>query len=198
MIARRLSCRHPSAGGLPECEHGGVEYDPTQYLGAAPYCLRGRPGYSADLASGLPDELGLDGTGHLVDVGSRPGTVGAQLAGLFDHVTLLTGNQPRTGRPPGGTATSLGIRPWVLASRSRRSPGHWSPPPGCLRVLRRRTTTRATSRTGSTRYTSFASAHWRPAIDRCGHLPWCWAARVQVVPSLRVTAPFMRLIRPLG
>lgn len=75
--------------GLRECEHGGVEYDPTQYLGAAPYYLRGRPGYSADLPSALADELGLDGTGHLVDVGSGPGTVGVQLARLFDHVTLL-------------------------------------------------------------------------------------------------------------
>jgi ubiquinone/menaquinone biosynthesis C-methylase UbiE len=66
-----------------------VEYDPTQYLGAVPYYLRGRPGYSADLASVLADELGLDGTGRLVDVGSGPGTVGVQLARLFDHVTLL-------------------------------------------------------------------------------------------------------------
>ena len=41
------------------------------------------------LASVLADELGLDGTGHLVDVGSGPGTVGVQLARLFDHVTLL-------------------------------------------------------------------------------------------------------------
>jgi SAM-dependent methyltransferase len=71
------------------CEHGGVEYDPTQYLGVAPYYLRGRPGYSADLAQVLAGELGLDGTGRLLDVGSGPGTVGVQLAGLFDHVTLL-------------------------------------------------------------------------------------------------------------
>lgn len=66
-----------------------MEYDPSQYLGAAPYYLRGRPGYSADLASVLADELGLDGTGHLVDVGSGPGIVGVQLAGLFEHVTLV-------------------------------------------------------------------------------------------------------------
>ena len=75
--------------GPPGCEHGGVDYDPTQYLGAAPYYLRGRPAYSADLASVLADELGLDGTGNLVDVGSGPGTVGVQLARLFDHVTLV-------------------------------------------------------------------------------------------------------------
>lgn len=66
-----------------------MEYDPTQYLGAAPYYLRGRPGYSAELANVLADELGLDGTGQLVDVGSGPGTVGVQLARLFDRVTLL-------------------------------------------------------------------------------------------------------------
>lgn len=66
-----------------------MKYDPTQYLGAAPYYLRGRPGYSADLASVLADELGLDGTGHLVDVGSGPGIVGVQLAGLFERVTLV-------------------------------------------------------------------------------------------------------------
>ncbi|HEX7353448.1 MAG TPA: class I SAM-dependent methyltransferase, partial [Mycobacteriales bacterium] len=64
-------------------------YDPTQYLGAAPYYLRGRPGYSTELPTVLAVELGLDGSGHLVDVGSGPGTVGVQLAGLFDRVTLL-------------------------------------------------------------------------------------------------------------
>ena len=66
-----------------------MEYDPTQYLGAAPYYLPGRPGYSAELPNVLAAELDLDGTGHLVDIGSGPGTVGVQLARLFDHVTLV-------------------------------------------------------------------------------------------------------------
>jgi Methyltransferase domain len=66
-----------------------VEYDPTQYFGAAPYYLSGRPGYSISLANVLAGELGLDGTVQLVDVGSGPGTVGMQLAALFDHVTLV-------------------------------------------------------------------------------------------------------------
>ena len=66
-----------------------MEYDPTQYVGAAPYYLRGRPPYSADLPSVLANELGLDGTGHLVDVGCGPGTVGVQLGGLFERVTLV-------------------------------------------------------------------------------------------------------------
>ena len=89
--------RRPSAGPRPDgartpvarCEHGVVEYDPTQYVGAAPYYLRGRPPYSADLPSVLANELGLDGTGHLVDVGCGPGTVGVQLGGLFERVTLV-------------------------------------------------------------------------------------------------------------
>ena len=76
-------------GGFGACEHGGVDYDPTQYLGAAPYYLRGRPSYSAELPRVLADELTLDGTGHLVDVGSGPGIVGVQLAPLFAHVTLV-------------------------------------------------------------------------------------------------------------
>jgi ubiquinone/menaquinone biosynthesis C-methylase UbiE len=66
-----------------------VEYDPTQYLGAARHYLLGRPGYSAKLAATLAGELGLDGSGRLLDVGSGPGTVGVQLAGLFEHVTLV-------------------------------------------------------------------------------------------------------------
>lgn len=71
------------------CETGRVEYDPTQYIGAARYYLQGRPPYSAQLGAVLADELGLDGTGRLLDVGSGPGTLGVQLAALFDHVTLL-------------------------------------------------------------------------------------------------------------
>jgi SAM-dependent methyltransferase len=110
--------------GLGECEHGGVEYDPTQYLGAAPYYLRGRPGYSVDLASSA-DELGLDGTGHLIDVGSGPGTVGVQLARLFGQVTLL---EPDPGmlaeareRPRYGVRGSLRYRSGAATLPVRRS-----------------------------------------------------------------------------
>jgi SAM-dependent methyltransferase len=66
-----------------------VEYDPTQFSGTARYYLRGRPPYSAQLGDVLARELALDGTGRLLDIGSGPGTVGVQLAPLFDHVTLL-------------------------------------------------------------------------------------------------------------
>jgi SAM-dependent methyltransferase len=66
-----------------------VEYDPTQFRGTARYYLDGRPPYSAQLGEVLTRELRLDGTGRLLDIGSGPGTVGVQLAPLFDHVTLL-------------------------------------------------------------------------------------------------------------
>jgi SAM-dependent methyltransferase len=66
-----------------------VEYDPTQFSGTARYYRQGRPPYSAQLGEVLTRELGLDGTGQLLDVGSGPGTVGLQLVPLFEHVTLL-------------------------------------------------------------------------------------------------------------
>jgi SAM-dependent methyltransferase len=66
-----------------------VKYDPTQFGGAAPYYLRGRPPYSAELGAVLARELHVDGTGNLLDVGCGPGTVGVQLAPLFDHVTFV-------------------------------------------------------------------------------------------------------------
>lgn len=65
-----------------------MEYDPTQFTGTAPYYLRGRPPYSAELAPVLVRELGLDGRGRLLDIGCGPGTVGVHLARLLEHVTF--------------------------------------------------------------------------------------------------------------
>jgi precorrin-6B methylase 2 len=66
-----------------------VDYDPTQYLGSARHYLVGRPPYAAELAAVLAAELGLDGTGHLLDVGSGPGVLAVQLAPLFERVTAI-------------------------------------------------------------------------------------------------------------
>ena len=73
----------------PACEDDSVQYDPTQFRGAAPYYLRGRPPYSAELAAVLKRELRLAGRGRLLDVGCGPGTVGVQVASLFEHVTFV-------------------------------------------------------------------------------------------------------------
>ena len=67
--------------------HRGLR--PTQDLGSARHYLAGRPPYSAELGAVLAAELGLDGTGQLLDVGSGPGVLAVQLAGLFERVTAL-------------------------------------------------------------------------------------------------------------
>jgi SAM-dependent methyltransferase len=66
-----------------------VPYDPTIYRGAAAYYARGRPPYSASLVSTLEAELGLDGSGRLLDVGCGPGILTVKLAASFDEAIGL-------------------------------------------------------------------------------------------------------------
>lgn len=61
--------------------------------GAAHY-LRGRPPYSATLLDVLTAELGLDGSGVLLDVGCGPGVLTVRLAPAFD---TLIGVDPDPG-----------------------------------------------------------------------------------------------------
>lgn len=70
-------------------ENAQVDYDPTQYRGSARYYLAGRPPYSAELGTMLARELGLDGTGHLLDVGCGPGVLAVQLAAVVEQVTAV-------------------------------------------------------------------------------------------------------------
>lgn len=65
------------------------DYDPTLFLGTAGYYRRGRPPYSAELPDMLCDQLGLDGRGHLVDVGCGPGILSTLLAPYFERVTAI-------------------------------------------------------------------------------------------------------------
>ena len=66
-----------------------MPYDPTIYQGSAAYYARGRPPYSPTLAFTLAAELGLDGTGRLLDVGCGPGMLTIELAGCFSQVIGL-------------------------------------------------------------------------------------------------------------
>lgn len=66
-----------------------MPYDPTIYEGAAGYYARGRPPYSSLLVSTLEAELGLDGSGRLLDVGCGPGILTIELAGIFDDAIGL-------------------------------------------------------------------------------------------------------------
>jgi SAM-dependent methyltransferase len=61
----------------------GWEWDPTLYEGSAQFYSRGRMPYPQALADALRDELALDGTGRLLDVGCGPGPLTILLAPLF-------------------------------------------------------------------------------------------------------------------
>jgi SAM-dependent methyltransferase len=66
-----------------------VSYDPTIYQGAAAHYRYGRPPYSAQFELALTDELGLDGTGRLLDGGCGPGILTVRLAHLFEEAVGL-------------------------------------------------------------------------------------------------------------
>ncbi len=71
------------------CDSAGVVHDPAAFRGTAPYYVAGRPPYSPRLHAVLREELGLDGTGRLVDVGCGPGVLTIELADLFSEVVGL-------------------------------------------------------------------------------------------------------------
>ena len=66
-----------------------MPYDPTIYRGSARYYASGRPPYSRELVSTLADEVGLDGSGRLLDVGCGPGILTVELAPSFDEAIGL-------------------------------------------------------------------------------------------------------------
>jgi SAM-dependent methyltransferase len=61
---------------------GGWEWDETLYLGSAAYYAKGRVPYQPELVRALATELGLDGTGRLLDCGCGPGSLTLLLAPL--------------------------------------------------------------------------------------------------------------------
>ncbi|MFZ0340742.1 MAG: class I SAM-dependent methyltransferase [Gaiellaceae bacterium] len=66
-----------------------TSYDPTLFAGAAAHYRGGRPPYSPQLEAVLTEELGLDGTGRLLDGGCGPGTLTIRLAHLFEEAVGL-------------------------------------------------------------------------------------------------------------
>lgn len=75
---------------LTACDDSGaMPYDPTIYQGAAVHYRPGRPPYSPQLEAALADELGLDGSGRLLDGGCGPGILTVRLAHLFEEAVGL-------------------------------------------------------------------------------------------------------------
>ena len=66
-----------------------MRYDSSIYDGAAAHSRYGRPAYSPQLEALLADEIGLDGSGRLLDVGCGPGIVTVRLAHLFEGAVGL-------------------------------------------------------------------------------------------------------------
>lgn len=66
-----------------------MEFDPQAFQGTAEYYSIGRPPYSAQLARTMHQELSLDGSGLLLDVGCGPGVLELVLAELFLQVVAL-------------------------------------------------------------------------------------------------------------
>ena len=66
-----------------------MRYDPSFYGGAAVHYRCGRPAYSPRLEALLAEELGLDGSGRLLDVGCGPGILTVRLAHLFEGAVGL-------------------------------------------------------------------------------------------------------------
>jgi SAM-dependent methyltransferase len=63
-----------------------VLWDELLYAGSAPYYTRGRLPYPPEVADALGEELSLDGSGRMLDVGCGPGSLALLLAPLFDQV----------------------------------------------------------------------------------------------------------------
>jgi SAM-dependent methyltransferase len=63
------------------------QWDPTLYAGSASHYARGRVAYPQALADLLGAELGLDGSGRLLDVGCGPGSLTLLLAPLVADAT---------------------------------------------------------------------------------------------------------------
>ncbi|MEV5967949.1 class I SAM-dependent methyltransferase [Kribbella sp. NPDC051952] len=62
------------------------EWDPTLYAGSAEHYAVGRMAYPVALAEAVRDELGLDGTGRLLDVGCGPGALTLLFAPYVEEV----------------------------------------------------------------------------------------------------------------
>jgi len=70
---------------MVEPDRPPYRWDPSLYRGSARYYAAGRIAYPSELADAFAREIGLDGTGRLLDVGCGPGSLTLILAPLVAH-----------------------------------------------------------------------------------------------------------------
>lgn len=85
------------------------QWDPTLYAGAASHYARGRVGYPQALADLLATELGLDGSGRLLDVGCGPGSLTLLLAPLVAEAVGIDADSDMIAEAE-GLAARAGVR----------------------------------------------------------------------------------------
>jgi SAM-dependent methyltransferase len=73
--------------------HRSWSWDPSLYAGSAAHYATGRMAYPPELATVLVTELGLDGTGTLLDVGCGPGSLTLLLAPNFARAIGVDADQ---------------------------------------------------------------------------------------------------------
>ena len=73
------------------------KWDKTLFGGSARYYREGRLPYPAELATAFQEELGLDGSGRLLDVGCGTGQIALLLAPLYDEVIGIDADEEMIG-----------------------------------------------------------------------------------------------------
>src|SRR5918992_372408 len=78
---------------LASLMNAGWQWDKTLFGGSAAYYRAGRFPYPAELATTFEEELVLDGSGRLLDVGCGTGEIALLLAPLYDEVVGLDADE---------------------------------------------------------------------------------------------------------
>jgi SAM-dependent methyltransferase len=91
-----------------------MERDPNLYAGAAEFYPRGRVSYPRELADRLTVEVGLDGSGRLLDVGCGPGSLTLLLADRFEQAVGIDadGDMLRVAAQLAAAAGVSGVVGW--------------------------------------------------------------------------------------
>ncbi len=153
---------------------GPIPFDPARFRSAAAHYLDGRPDYAPGLIQGVATLCGLDGTGHLLDLGCGPGQLAAAFRpmvagalGMDPEPEMLAIAKARaaasglaiTFRQGASHDLASGMGPFRLVTIGRAF--HWMDRPETLRVLDRLTDPAAAIALFSTSHADVPDNAWR-------------------------------------